>query len=228
MNLTIIDYGAGNTHSVANAIKEIADSSLQIKLSNQPSDLKSATHFILPGVGAFADCINGLKAVEGLLPELRSQLLKHKKPFLGICVGMQVLASIGTENGEHQGLGLINGRVEKISDQILNLEEKSDENQKPEASKEALKIPHMGWNGLIIKNEKHPLLKEIKQGEHFYFANSFHFVCQNENNVLAQFEHGLVYCAMIAKENIAGVQFHPEKSGESGLKFLGNFLNWRP
>lgn len=208
MNIAIIDYGAGNVESVFNAINQVSPGS-QIVVSKKISDLKSANHFILPGVGAFDDCMNGLKSTDGFVIELRNQVLKFKKPFLGICVGMQVLASTGYENGEQQGLGFINGKVEKISGKNL-------------------KIPHVGWNEIIIKNDKHPLLKGIKNGDHFYFANSYHFVCQNENNVLAQFEYGSTLTSVIAKENIVGIQFHPEKSGESGLKILKNFLDWRP
>ncbi len=210
MNITIIDYGAGNIESVHNAVREIADSSMKITISNKVADLKSANYFILPGVGAFADCMAGLKSADGLLTELRNQVLKLKKPFLGICVGMQILASIGHENGEHQGLGLINGKVDKI----------------PATSE--LKVPHMGWNEIIVENSKHPLLKNIANNDHFYFANSYHFTCQNKNNILASFNYGANYSAVIAKENIAGVQFHPEKSGEAGLKILQNFLSWRP
>lgn len=206
MTTIIIDYGSGNVESVANALVACGG---EITISNKPSDLKAASHIILPGVGAFGDCMEGLKAVDGLLPELRKQVLVEKKPFLGVCVGMQVLASIGHENGDHQGLGFINGKVEKIV-------------------AEGLKIPHMGWNEIIVKPNKHGVLKDIQNGEHFYFANSYHFTCQNENNVLAQVEYGSKLTAIVAKENILGVQFHPEKSAEAGLKLLKNFLNWRP
>lgn len=209
MKTVIIDYGAGNVESVVNALSAVNGSD-EIVISNKISDIRSANHLVLPGVGAFADCMDGLKSVEGLLPEIRKQALIEKKPFLGICVGMQVLASIGHENGEHAGLGFINGKVERIP--LL----------------EGLKIPHMGWNEIIIKATKHAVLKDIKDGEHFYFANSYHFICQNENNVLAQVEYGSKLNAIIAKENILGIQFHPEKSGEAGLKLLKNFLNWRP
>lgn len=209
MRIAVIDYGGGNVESVVNALSLIKDKEDEIFISNNPAEIKSANHLILPGVGAFADCMAGLKSVENLLPELRKQVLIEKKPFLGICVGMQVLAAVGHENGEHQGLAFINGQVEKIEAQNL-------------------KIPHMGWNEIIIKTNKHAVLKDIKDGEHFYFANSFHFVCRNENNVLAQVEYGSKLNAIIAKENIFGVQFHPEKSGESGLKLLKNFLDWRP
>ena len=210
MKLVIIDYGAGNVFSVANSLK-VLDEKREIVISNKISDLKSANHILLPGVGTFGDCMNSLKSIEDLLPELRNQVLKEKKPFLGVCVGMQVLASIGYENGEHQGLGFINGRVEKIS-------------------ADNLRVPQMGWNDIIISSDgqKHAILKNINQGEHFYFANSYHFICQNENHILARVEYGSKLTALIAKENIIGAQFHPEKSGEAGLKFLKNFLDWRP
>ena len=207
MKITIIDYGSGNVESVANAFATISES--EVVISNKIADIKSANHLVLPGVGAFADCMSGIKAINGLSEEIRKQVLTEKKPFLGICVGMQVLASMGHENGECQGLGFINGKVEKIS-------------------AENLKIPHMGWNELIVKPTKHAVLEGIESGEHFYFANSYHFICQNENNVLAQVEYGSKLTAIVAKENIFGVQFHPEKSGEAGLKLLKNFLNWRP
>lgn len=207
MKTVIIDYGSGNIESVFNALSLVKSSDHEIVISKNPLDLKSATSLILPGVGAFADCIAGLKSVTGLAEELRKQVITEKKPFLGICVGMQVLASKGFENGEHQGLSFINGRVEKIET--------------------GLRIPHMGWNEVTIKNE-HPALNGIKSGEHFYFANSYHFSCQNEHNELAHVEYGVKLCAAIAKDNIFGVQFHPEKSGEAGLKLLKNFLNWRP
>jgi glutamine amidotransferase len=209
MKTVIIDYGAGNVESVLNALSFVKNNE-KFLVSNKPSDIRAANHIILPGVGAFGDCMDGLKSVEGLLPEIRKQVLVEKKPFLGICVGMQVLASIGYENGEYQGLGFINGKVEKITAQ------------------EGLKIPHMGWNEIMLKPTKHPALKDVKNGEHFYFANSYHFICQNENNVLAQVEYGSKLNAIIAKENILGIQFHPEKSGEAGLLILKNFLNWRP
>jgi glutamine amidotransferase len=154
--------------------------------------------------------MNGLKAIEGLISELRKQVLTEKKPLLGICAGMQILASHGYEDGEHQGLGFINGKVEKIT------------------AAENLKIPHMGWNEIVIKANKTQVLKDIKSGENFYFANSYHFICQNENNALAHVEYGSNLCAIVMKENIFGVQFHPEKSAAAGLKLLKNFLDWRP
>lgn len=209
MKTLIIDYGAGNVESVTNALRVIGGNE-EILISNKISDIRSAHHLILPGVGAFGDCMAGLKSIEGLLVEIRKQVLVEKKPFLGICVGMQVLASVGYENGEYQGLGFINGKVEKITAQA------------------GLKIPHMGWNEIMLKEAEHPVLKDIKNGEHFYFANSYHLICQNEHNVLAQVEYGTKMSVVVAKDNIFGAQFHPEKSGEAGLKLLKNFLNWRP
>lgn len=208
MKIVIIDYGAGNVESVLNALSQIKGND-EIIVSNKISDLKSANHLILPGVGAFGDCMNGLKSIEGFLPELRKQVLNEKKPFLGICVGMQVLASIGYEDGEYAGLGFIDGKVEKIVG-------------------ENLKVPHMGWNDIVVKPNKIAVLNDIKTGDHFYFANSYRFVCQNENNIMAYVEYGSKITSIVLKNNILGVQFHPEKSGESGLKLLKNFLNWRP
>ena len=210
MKVVIIDYGAGNVESVANALSAVVSSSDELLISNKPSDLKSANHLLLPGVSTFGDCMMGLKAIEGLLPEIQKQVLIEKKPFLGICVGMQVLATLGWENGQHQGLNFINGQVREIT------------------AAKGLKIPQMGWNEITLKTLKHAVLNGIANGEHFYFANSYHFICQNENNVLAQVEYGSKLNAIIAKENILGFQFHPEKSGEAGLRLLKNFLNWRP
>lgn len=210
MKTVIIDYGSGNLQSVFNALLSL-NLGHEILISDRPEVLKTATHLILPGVGTFSDCMQGLKAIEGLGGALHKQVMIEQKPLLGICVGMQVLASKGCENAETLGLGFIDGKVVKI-----------------EASGD-LKIPHMGWNDLIIRPEQaaHPILKGIKNGDHVYFANSFHFLCQNEGNVLAQVEYGSKLNAMIAKKNIVGIQFHPEKSGEVGLQILKNFLNWR-
>ncbi len=210
MKIVVIDYGAGNVESVLNALEKVKAKDYDIVVSKDPQEVKAANYIVLPGVGSFGDCIEALKSQNGLAEEIRKQVITEKKPFLGICVGMQVLASLGYEDGEHQGLCFVNGVVKKI-----------DNNGD-------LKIPHMGWNDIIFKNSNHPVLKDIKEGEHFYFANSYHFICQNENNVVAQFEYGVKMNSIIAKENILGIQFHPEKSGEAGLKILSNFLNWRP
>lgn len=203
MKIVIIDYGAGNVKSVFNALKKI-DNPCDVIISSDLADIKSANYFILPGVGAFGDCMNSLKSVEGLLSELRNQVLNYKKPFLGICVGMQVLASIGLENGEHHGLGLINGRVEKIP------------------AENGLKIPQMGWNSLKIKSVNHPIVLEIAQDEDFYFANSYHFICQNENNVIGYVDYGIKINAIIAKDNIIGA-ISSRKKWKSRTQILEKF-----
>jgi len=211
MKLVIIDYGAGNIKSVENALKKIIEENeikIEVIISKNLNDIKSANYFVLPGVGAFGDCMAGLKSIDGLLPELRNQILNYKKPFLGICVGMQVLGTIGFENGEHQGLGYINGRVEKIITKY--------------------RIPQMGWNDLKVKTTNHHILKDIKLPCDVYFANTYHFVAQNDNNVIAFVDYGVKINSIVVKENIVGLQFHPEKSGEAGLQFLKNFITWRP
>lgn len=204
MRAVIIDYNAGNVESVFNALSLVAPD-FEIKISNKISDLENASHIILPGVGAFGDCMENLRAIDGLIDALKKQILVEKKPFFGICVGMQVLANKGFEDGEHEGLGFIEGSVKKIIEPNL-------------------KIPHMGWNEVNFAQNSHPFLSDIKSGEHFYFANSYHFICKNADDELASFNYGSKRSAIIAKDNIFATQFHPEKSGEAGLKLLKNFL----
>ncbi|MBM3579713.1 MAG: imidazole glycerol phosphate synthase subunit HisH [Alphaproteobacteria bacterium] len=208
MKLVVIDYDAGNVESVINALNHIKNKE-EIILSNQISDIKSATHLLLPGVSSFGETMSGLKAIKGLLSAIKNHTVIEKKPFLGICAGMQVLADVGYEDGQHQGLGFISGKVERIS-------------------APSLKIPHMGWNDVAIEPNSHALLDGITSGEHFYFANSYHFICQNKDDALAQVEYGGKMACIIAKENIFGTQFHPEKSGAAGLKLLNNFLKLYP
>ncbi len=205
--VVIIDYGSGNIKSVLNSLEKIKENH-KIIISKNPNEIKSADLLILPGVGAFADCMAGLKSVSGLLEEIKQQVLVEKKPFVGICVGMQVLASIGYEDGEHEGLGFIKGEVKKI------------------IASETIKVPHMGWNELVVKDENHKILQGVKSGDHLYFANSYHFKCADKNQELAFVEYGSNICAIVAKYNIIGLQFHPEKSGETGLKILKNFLSF--
>lgn len=208
MKIVVIDYGSGNLKSVVNTLNLIKESGDEIIVSNNKDDLKIASHIILPGVGNFKDCILSLKKYEGYIEELRNQVLKIQKPFLGICVGMQVLSSVGFEDGENNGLGFIDGKVIKIT------------------KKDGFKIPQMGWNSLKI-NYNHPILKDVESGADVYFANSYHFKCQNQNNILATVDYSEEINAILLKKNIVGIQFHPEKSGEVGLKILKNFLDWR-
>lgn len=210
MKILIIDYGAGNVTSVVNALKLVKED-VQINISNKIADFDKADKIILPGVGNFADCMNSLKKIDGLIPEIKKQVFQNKKPFLGVCVGMQVLAKIGFEDGTHEGLNLIAGKVEKITGK----NEQGD----------TLKVPHMGWNNVeIIAGKNHPMLDGIKSGEHFYFANSYHFIPENEEDRLGFANYGQKITAILAKDNIFATQFHPEKSGKAGLKILENFL----
>ncbi|MDA0902460.1 MAG: imidazole glycerol phosphate synthase subunit HisH [Proteobacteria bacterium] len=206
--IVIIDYGSGNLKSVLNACQLIKGPDQEVIISSDAKDLKSATHIILPGVGAFGDCMNGLKAIPSMIDELKQQVLVNKKPFLGICVGMQLLATTGYENGETEGLNFISGKVTKI-DNHHNI----------------LKIPHMGWNDLALSQQQHPLLKNIKNGDHAYFVHSYHFICNDKNTVLATVDYGSHITAIIAKDNIIATQFHPEKSSDTGLTLLKNFIN---
>lgn len=207
--IVIIDYGSGNIASVFNALSLVKNPNQTVIISNKASDLEDASHIILPGVGAFGDCMSGLQAIAGMKDALITEVIKRKKPFLGICVGMQLLADIGFEHGENKGLGFIKGKIVKIDDQ----------NGK-------LKIPHMGWNDLQIKPNFHPVLNGIKSGDHAYFVHSYHFITEDPNEVLATVDYGTKITAIIAKDNIIATQFHPEKSAETGILLLKNFLNF--
>lgn len=209
MKTLIIDYGSGNIESVTNALELVGAD--EIIISSKTQDLQNADRLILPGVSAFADCMGGLEKIDGLILEIKKQVIENKKPLLGVCAGMQIMGSIGYENGEKNGLDFISGKVKRIEIPVDS----------------GLKVPHMGWNNISVKPNSHPVLEGIKSGDHFYFANSYHFICENEDEMLATVEYGSNICAIIAKDNIVGVQFHPEKSGDPGLRLLKNFLNWR-
>jgi glutamine amidotransferase len=213
MTIAIIDYGSGNLRSAAKAFERVAGST-DVKVTSDPKDLDGASHIVLPGVGAFADCMEGLKAVSGMIQALEENILHKRKPFLGICVGMQMLFETGHEHGTHSGLGWISGEVVKIRDEGLG------------KRGESLKIPHMGWNDLTIAQHGHALLAGIKTGDHAYFVHSYHALCTNSLHVLAITEYGTPITAIVAKDNIMGTQFHPEKSQETGLKLIGNFLRF--
>jgi len=204
--VVIIDYGSGNLRSAAKAFEQVAGNAYRIQVTSDYQALKQASHIVLPGVGAFGDCIAGLQARLGMVEAMREAVLEQQKPFLGICVGMQMLFEKGFENGEHKGLGWLSGHVEKINTTLK------------------LKIPHMGWNELEINAPHDPLLKHLASGEHVYFVHSYHAVCTDPQNILATTDYGIKINAVVGKENIRGVQFHPEKSQETGLKIIGNFL----
>ncbi len=204
LKIVIIDYESGNVASVFNAFQQIKKAH-KISISHKISEIKAADLLILPGVGSFADCMHGLKKVDGLIYELKEQVLVNKKPLLGVCVGMQVLASFGFENGKHEGLNFIEGEIKKIT------------------CNKNLKVPHMGWNDISINSDS-VLIKSIKDKTHFYFANSYFFAAKYTANVIAEVDYDIKIPAIIAKDNVFGVQFHPEKSGLHGLQLLKNFL----
>jgi glutamine amidotransferase len=202
--VAIIDYGSGNLHSAAKAFERAGAGIAEIIVTSDPAALKSASHIVLPGVGAFGDCKSGLEKVSGMIAALETEVLKNKKPFFGICVGMQLLATTGLEHGEHKGLGWIKGVVKKLE-------------------VTGLKIPHMGWNNLQAKS--HPVLKGL-DGKDVYFVHSYHLVPQEEV-VIGEVDYGGKVVAAIAKGNIFGTQFHPEKSQAAGLQLIKNFLEWQ-
>lgn len=214
--VVIIDYGSGNLHSAAKAFERAAREShanAEIIVSSSVVDVASADRIVLPGVGAYADCKRGLDAVPELIPTLADAVRKKGRPFLGICVGMQLLSERGLEHGVSEGLGWIKGDVRAI---------------KP--NDPALKIPHMGWNTLSA-GTPHALLKDIATGPdglHAYFVHSYHLAATDRRVVVAETDYGGPVTAMIADGNIAGTQFHPEKSQTLGLKLLANFLHWHP
>ena len=209
-SVALIDYGSGNLASAAKALARAADGKSEIVTTADPQVVMEAERVVLPGVGAFADCMRGLSAVSGMVEALRDKVLKDGAPFLGICVGMQLLATVGVEFGRHAGLGWIAGEVVKIT-----------------PDDPALKIPHMGWNELKIV-QKHALLDGIAPGSHAYFVHSFQMIPALPEDLIATTDYGGPLTAMVGNENIAGTQFHPEKSQATGIKLLENFLKWRP
>jgi glutamine amidotransferase len=212
--VALIDYGSGNLASASKALARAASvangGKSDIVTTADPDVVKDAERIVLPGVGAFADCMRGLSAVPGMVEALREKVLKEGAPFLGICVGMQLLATVGVEFGRHAGLGWIAGEVVKITP--------------PDP---ALKIPHMGWNELKIE-QRHPVLAGIETGAHAYFVHSFQLKPALPEDLLATTDYGGPLTAVVGNENIVGTQFHPEKSQATGLRLLENFLSWRP
>jgi imidazole glycerol-phosphate synthase subunit HisH len=213
--VAIIDYGSGNLHSAAKAFERAArecEADAEILVTAKPSEIANADRVALPGVGAFADCKRGLEAVPGLLPALKDAVLTKRRPFLGICVGMQLMATRGLEFEVTDGLNWIEGEVRQI-----------------DPSDRSLKIPHMGWNTLKVINP-HPLLEGITTGPnglHAYFVHSYQLVPKDRANLVAETDYGGPITAFVAMDNMAGTQFHPEKSQTLGLKLIANFLHWR-
>ncbi|WP_119302445.1 imidazole glycerol phosphate synthase subunit HisH [Dongia deserti] len=211
MQVAIVDYGAGNLRSAEKALAAAAKDSARVIVTADPDAVRKADRIVLPGVGAFAACKHGLDSLPGMVEALEEAVLKQGKPFLGICVGMQLMASVGVEFGTHKGLDWIKGKVV-----VLDPADKS------------LRIPQMGWNDLKLAHVGHRALAATRNGDHAYFVHSFHFVADRSQDVLATVEYGGPVTAIIGRDNLLGVQFHPEKSQQVGLTLLASFLKWNP
>jgi len=208
MTVAIIDYGSGNLHSAAKAFER--ETMAPVVVTGDPAVVAAADRIVLPGVGAFADCMRGLEALDGMVETLNDAVRGKGRPFLGICVGMQLMAEVGLEHGRHAGLGWIAGEVRHI-----------------EPADPALKLPHMGWNELTVRTP-HPVMQGLGTGTHVYFVHSYHLVTASAGNTLAVTDHGGEITAMVGCDNMVGTQFHPEKSQQAGLRLIANFLSWKP
>ena len=212
MSVAVIDYGSGNLRSVAKALTRAvaeAGGAHEVLVTSDPQVVRRAERIVLPGVGAFADCMNGLNGLPGMHQVLQEQVIEAGKPFLGICVGMQLMAEWGREHGDTKGLGWLKGEVVAL-----------------EPADPSLKVPHMGWNQLSIRRA-HPLLAGIGEGSHAYFVHSYRFAAESPQ-IYAETGYGGPVAALVGRDNLAGTQFHPEKSQAVGLKLIANFLEWRP
>jgi glutamine amidotransferase len=216
VSVAIVDYGSGNLHSAAKAFERAAHEAgldQPIAVTQDPDVVVRADHMVLPGVGAFADCKRGLDAVPGMIEALEESVRRRGRPFLGICVGMQLLAERGLEYEVKEGLGWIAGEVDRIT-----------------PNDPRLKIPHMGWNTLNIARQ-HPLLNGLvlgPQGRHAYFVHSYQFKPANRADLIAEADYGGAVTAVVGHDNIVGTQFHPEKSQKLGIALIANFLKWKP
>lgn len=216
MRVAIIDYGSGNLRSAVKAFERTAQESninATIELTSDADVVRSADRIFLPGVGAYADCRAGLDAVPGMIDALHESVRVKARPFLGVCVGMQLLSSRGLEKSVSEGLGWIEGDVVEMT-----------------PSDPTLKIPQIGWNTLDL-NVEHPLFEGVPTGPnglHAYFVHSYHLAARHGSDVVATTEYGGAMTAFVARDNVAGAQFHPEKSQQLGLKLISNFLRWKP
>ena len=216
MSVAIVDYGSGNLHSAAKAFERAAREcgyGEPIVVTHDPDEVARAERVVLPGVGAFADCRRGLDAVSGMVDALNTRVRHQGRPFLGICVGMQLMAERGREYEVTAGLGWIPGEVDRIT-----------------PSDPSLKIPHMGWNTLN-QVRPHKVLEGIPvgpQGLHAYFVHSFHLKTAERSSLVAQADYGGPVTAIVGRDTVVGTQFHPEKSQRLGLKLIANFLQWKP
>jgi len=216
VRLALIDYEAGNIHSAKKAIERAgadAGIAVDVVVTSEPAEVAGAERIVLPGDGAFADCMGHLRAVPGMIETLEESVLRRGRPFLGICVGMQLLADRGLEHGVTPGLGWIPGDVARL-----------------EPADAALKVPHMGWNTLRVLSN-HPLLAGLPLGDeglHAYFLHAYHLAARRAGDLIAAADYGGPVSAVVGRDSIVGTQFHPEKSQRLGLGLLANFLRWRP
>jgi glutamine amidotransferase len=211
--LAIIDYGSGNVRSVQRALEAAANAHeirLDVLLTDDPDRIRHADRIVLPGVGHYADCAAGLAARHGVTEALTEAVFRSRRPFLGICVGMQLMADVGREDVETRGLGWIPGAVERIT-----------------PSDPTLPVPHMGWNTLTDMRD-HPLFNGLPPEPHVYFVHSYALKAEKRDHVAARCDYGGKFVAAVARDNLFGAQFHPEKSQQAGQLLLANFLRWRP
>jgi glutamine amidotransferase len=211
--VALIDYGSGNLRSAEKALARAAREAAtghEIVVTDKPDVVAKAERIVLPGVGAFADCMSGLAKLQGMIEALNDAVIAKGRPFLGICVGMQLMARVGREFGDTPGLGWIDGEVVRLT-----------------PFDHDLKIPHMGWNALDVARP-HALTQNLAKDAHVYFVHSFEMRAANANDVVARTDYGGPVTAIVGRNNLAGTQFHPEKSQTVGLALLGNFLKWRP
>jgi imidazole glycerol-phosphate synthase subunit HisH len=207
MKVTIVDYNSGNISSVINSFKEVAKNKIDLEVTSDLQKIRSSDKLVLPGQGSFKSCVDALNAINGLTEVLSEFTINYKKPLLGICVGLQMFASIGYEETETKGLGWIPGKVSKIDNKDG-----------------AFKLPHIGWNEInIVKESK--IFKNLDKNPHMYFVHSYEFIPDDKSVISATTDYSTNIVCAVEKENIFGTQFHPEKSDKLGLKLINNFLN---
>ncbi len=215
MKTVIIDYGSGNLRSAQKAFERAAASAqmaMSVSLTSDPDEVDQADKIVLPGVGAYRDCRDGIRRLDGMWEAIEKAVIADYKPFFGICVGMQLMADVGLEHGSTDGFGWIKGRVEKMQPQDTSL-----------------KIPQMGWNTLDL-HHNHPVMANIKtgpEGLHAYFVHSYQLVPEDDADLIATTDYGGPVTAIVATDNLVGTQFHPEKSQKLGLAMIENFLKWK-
>ena len=206
MNVTIVDYQSGNISSVINSFAEVAKGKVNLAVTSDIKKIKSSDKIILPGQGSFKSCVESLNSINGLVDALNESAMTHKKPLLGICVGLQMFADIGYEEAETKGLGWIPGKVSKIDNQ-----------------KGKFKLPHIGWNEIEIQKES-KIFKDIKNKSHMYFVHSYEFIPEDKSVISATTDYSSKIVCSVERENLFGTQFHPEKSDKTGLKIIENFI----